>query len=270
MPAAVQVVAHRGAADGVAEHTFEAYERAIADGVDAVECDVRLTADGVPICVHDRRIDGLRAAGRGDGLVSTLRLGEPDRDEDRGGVLTLARLLELVADAGRRLEVAIETKHPTRYAGLVERRLVELLDRFGWARPSPAHPSPVRVMSFSRLSLRRMRQLAPAVPAVFLLERPPRLRGGVNLPPGVQIAGPSIDLVRARPDLVGRLRARGIGVHVWAVDRPGDVELCRRLGVEAVITDRPRRVLGQLGRPDGSCSGSACTCTVSGSLPAGI
>ncbi|MGH3343756.1 MAG: glycerophosphodiester phosphodiesterase [Carbonactinosporaceae bacterium] len=264
-PHAVQVVAHRGAADGVAEHTLEAYERAIADGVDAVECDVRLTADCVPVCVHDRRIQGLP---HGDGLVSALQLGEPDRD--RGGVLTLARLLELVASVDRRVEVAIETKHPTRFAGLVERRLVEVLDRFGWASPPSARHSPVRVMSFSRLSLRRMRQLAPAVPAVFLRERPSWLRGGANVPTGVQIAGPSIDLVRARPDLVGRLHARGIGVHVWPVDRPDDVELCWRLGVDAVITDTPRQVLGRLGRPDGSCSASACTCTVSGSPPPGI
>ena len=42
-------------------------------------------------------------------------------------MLTLERLLELVADAGRRVELAIETKHPTRWAGQVEERLLELL-----------------------------------------------------------------------------------------------------------------------------------------------
>jgi glycerophosphoryl diester phosphodiesterase len=37
-------------------------------------------------------------------------------------------------------------------------------------------------------------------------------------------------------------------VHVWTVDEPADVELCLELGVEAIITNRPREVLGQLGR----------------------
>ena len=42
-------------------------------------------------------------------------------------MLTLRRLFEVVADHDRRIELAIETKHPTRYGALVERRLVELL-----------------------------------------------------------------------------------------------------------------------------------------------
>ena len=49
-------------------------------------------------------------------------------------MLTLRKLLETVADCDRRVEVAIETKHPTRYGGLVETRLVELLADFGWDR----------------------------------------------------------------------------------------------------------------------------------------
>ena len=61
----------------------------------------------------------------------------PELDPELGKVLTLRRLLETVADYPRRVELAIETKHPTRYAGLVERRLVQLLDEFGWAGGTP-------------------------------------------------------------------------------------------------------------------------------------
>ena len=53
----------------------------------------------------------------------------PERDETLDGVLTLRKLLETVADYDRRVEVAIETKHPTRYGGLVEKRVVEMLAR---------------------------------------------------------------------------------------------------------------------------------------------
>ena len=53
----MQVVAHRGSSDAVPEHTLHAYTRAIDEGADALECDVRLTRDGHLVCVHDRRID---------------------------------------------------------------------------------------------------------------------------------------------------------------------------------------------------------------------
>ena len=59
----------------------------------------------------------------------------PESDPELGKVLTLRRLLETVADFGRPVELAIETKHPTRYGGLVEKRLVELLATFGGPAP---------------------------------------------------------------------------------------------------------------------------------------
>lgn len=260
------VVAHRGASDDAPEHTLAAYRKAIEDGADALECDVRLTADGHLVCVHDRRVN---RTSNGRGAVSTLELAdlaaldfgswkggaadteEPDTETsgpDRTAVLTLERLLELVADADRRVELAIETKHPTRWAGQVEARLLDLLGRFGLAAPPPGEPSPVRVMSFSARSLHRIRAAAPAIPVVYLMQFvSPRLRDG-RLPPGVHIAGPSIRIVRNHPGYVARLHRAGHRVHVWTVNEPEDVELCLRLGVDAVITNRPKAVLTQLGR----------------------
>jgi glycerophosphoryl diester phosphodiesterase len=51
------VVAHRGASADRPEHTLVAYELALQEGADGVECDVRLTLDGHQVCVHDRRED---------------------------------------------------------------------------------------------------------------------------------------------------------------------------------------------------------------------
>jgi glycerophosphoryl diester phosphodiesterase len=263
----VQVVAHRGSSDDAPEHTLHAYKRALAEGADALECDVRLTKDGHLVCVHDRRID---RTSNGRGILSTLELAElneldwgswrdtwedfedpemPDRDKSQ--ILTLRRLLEAVAAVDRRVDVAIETKHPTRYAGLVERRLVALLDEFGWAGAR----SPVRVMSFSQLSLRRLRTLAPDLRSVMLFERVPlRFRDG-SLPEGVAVAGPSIEIVRSHPRYVERAHRHGHPVHVWTVDAVDDIALCRDLGVEAIITNRPGRVLRALGREAGPLPG---------------
>jgi len=259
----MRVIAHRGASEEVAEHTLAAYKQALMDGADGLECDVRLTADGVLVCVHDRKID---RTSNGRGLVSTLELAElrqldfgswkdtwadfedpEEPDLDRAAVLTLDRLLELVVDAEHKPELLIETKHPTRYAGLVERRLVQTLDRFGLAHPRLGSQTPIKVMSFSQLSLRRMRQLAPSVRTVLLMQRVPvRFRDG-SLPKGVDTAGPSIEILRAHPRYVERVHSNGHSVHVWTVNRRSDIDLCAGVGVEAIITDRPARARTRIG-----------------------
>ena len=103
-------------------------------------------------------------------------------------------------------------------------------------------------MSFSALSMRRMRQLAPSIPTVLLMDRVPfRMRNG-SLPLGVRIAGVSIDIVRAHPRFPARVHAQGNQVHVWTVDRTADVELCVDVGVDAIITNRPAKVIDLLNR----------------------
>ncbi|MFG3077669.1 glycerophosphodiester phosphodiesterase [Streptomyces sp. NPDC048225] len=267
----IQVVAHRGASEEAPEHTLAAYRKAIEDGADALECDVRLTADGHLVCVHDWRVN---RTSNGRGAVSALELADlaaldfgtrrtrefwrtrdeqPDwehRPEDREetSVLTLERLLQLVADSGRRVELAIETKHPTRWAGQVEERLLQLLKRFGLDAPASAEESPVRVMSFSARSLHRVRAASPTLPTVSLMQFvSPRLCDG-RLPAGVRIAGPSIRIVRNHPAYIERLKAAGHQVHVWTVNETADVDHCVDLGVDAIITNRPRAVLDHLGR----------------------
>src|SRR6478735_3784613 len=213
-----QVVAHRGASYENAEHTLRAYVAALDAGVDGLECDVRMTADGHLVCVHDR---DLRRTASQTGLISTSNLEDlqrldfaswknpwaelddeaPDRDPERDGVLTLRKLLETVADYERRVEVAIETKHPTRYGGLVEKRVAELLHDFGWDEPGNGEPPPVRVMSFSFTALHRMVQLAPAVPVVQLIDKPHNWSMLRRMIGEDWILGPGIELVREHPKL---------------------------------------------------------------------
>lgn len=284
-PTRPMLVAHRGASSVVAEHTLAAYQAAIRSGADALECDVRLTRDGHLVCVHDRTVN---RTSDGRGVVSELDLrtldamdfsswhGDlpesadlllsdspyldgvaADRIDQGGGVLTLELLLELVHDAERDVRLLIETKHPTRYGGLVEKTLVDLLARFGWAgRPGP--PATLRqppdmdnrivIMSFAPTAVRRVRLLAPDIPTVLLLDRLIPPRRAVLLPPGVLIAGPGLHVLRADPDFVARAHARGVQVYVWTVDDPGDVEFVLNLGVDTIITDHPSRVRALLDR----------------------
>ncbi len=235
------VIAHRGSSQVHPEHTLAAYEQAIAEGADLLECDVRLTADGHLVCVHDRRID---RTSDGRGVVSTKTLDQLRRWDFGTGtgpasVLRLEELVELALGAPRPVGLAIETKHPNRYAGLVEQRVVEMLREFDLL-PSRFDPqSRVYLMSFAELALRRWREMAPGAPSVFLMERVPlRCRKGW-LPFSARAAGPSLEILRAHPEYVRRVHRAGGKVFVWTVDEVADVQFCRELGVDAVISNRP-------------------------------
>ncbi|OLF06361.1 glycerophosphodiester phosphodiesterase [Actinophytocola xinjiangensis] len=263
------VVAHRGASAYRAEHTVAAYALAIEQGADGLECDVRLTRDGHLVCVHDRRVDRTSS---GSGAVSTLTLASmaeldygrwdatmPEHADDLvrepvatpgrhdRGLLTLESLLDLVADSpGTRLFV--ETKHPVRYGGLVETALIELLGRYGLASPKSKEDSPVVVMSFSTMALRRVRQLSATLPTVLLLSQLGTLRWDGTLPRSADHTGPGVHLLRTDPDYVARAAAFGHHTYTWTVDDDADIDLCRRLGVRWLATNSPAATAARLTR----------------------
>lgn len=266
------VFAHRGSSAVLPEHTVAAYERAVVEGVDGFECDVRLTRDRQLVCIHDASI---ARTSNGRGRVTRLTLAELNRHDysswhhervpvaARGpdavrvattddGILTLDRLLTLARGAGRSLRLLIETKHPSRYGGDVERQLVDLLARHGLTEGSRTAAEPdvtVIVMSFSIRALRRVRALAPEIPTVFLFDIPTPSVWSGRPPDGVDLLGPSIRVVRHCPEVVRRAHGRGVGVLVWTVNEPADIALVHALGVDGIVTDRPADVLAALNRP---------------------
>lgn len=259
-PDAPLVIAHRGSSGAVAEHTLGAYRRALAEGVDGLECDVRLTADGELVCLHDRTLE--RVAGL-DRVVSTTTLAElreldfgswkhgaaPDRDPDSGRLVTLRELIELASSAARPTGLLIETKHPTRFGSRVEHEVAALLTELGLDGPRRPGATWARVMSFSHLAVRRMASLCPQLPTVFLMSAPLRLpyRGG-SLPSDAQTAGLDIAILRDRPEVVANHHEQGHEVFVWTVDEKEDITLCLELGVDAIISNRPATVLDVAGQ----------------------
>jgi glycerophosphoryl diester phosphodiesterase len=264
------VVAHRGASAHRAEHTLAAYALALQQGADGLECDIRVTRDGHLVCVHDRRVD---RTSTGRGVVSTLSLAElaaldygswhdewpesadhlvdeplarPSAPAPDRGLLTLDALLGLARDVRPDAKLFIETKHPVRYGGLVETKLISLLARHGLAKPESKDGSTVVMMSFSTRAVRRVRLLAPKLPTVLLLGELGTGRRDGSLPPWADLTGPSIKLLRADPGYVARARAHGHHTYCWTVDDPADVALCAELGVRYLATNSPvgtRKVL---------------------------
>lgn len=122
------VIAHRGASALAPENTAESFAAAVAVGADAIETDVRMTADGVPVCVHDAdlrrlcgaddRVDALPVAALCRLLPKVLTLADALRHSAGAGLLLDVKL----ADAGAVLSLL----KPIREAGAADRVLLGL------------------------------------------------------------------------------------------------------------------------------------------------
>jgi glycerophosphoryl diester phosphodiesterase len=237
------VIAHRGASVDYAEHTYEAYLAAIEVGADGFECDVRLTADNMLLCWHDADLD---RTSDGKGSISKLTWAQirevnagswhPTRRDAKP--LLFSDLLQLAVNAGKTL--SIETKHPVPSGGRVEHALAEILAPYLPLAPSAPALARFRMMSFSRLAVKRWQKLVPSVPTVSLIE-------SERILDDAPVVGPGIGLIRQDPSLVDRLHKLGREVHVWTVDEPADIALCMKLGVDAIITNKPAEVVAAIG-----------------------
>ena len=238
------VVAHRGASARVAENTLAAFEAALADGADAIELDVRLTEDGVPVILHDPDVS---ATTDGTGFVHELTLGEVKRlnagvdQGQRQEIPTLAEALDLIRGAGVNLEIKNLPGEPA-FDSPREITLDAALDVLRDAR----FDGPVLVSSFNWLTIERARELAPDARTGFLTIAAvdpwaalvyARSRGHDFVLPQ------SPALVAAGPPFVRDANAEGVRVGTWVVDDEETLSTLFDWGVDAVATNDPRRAV---------------------------
>nr|WP_022682016.1 glycerophosphodiester phosphodiesterase [Sphingobium bisphenolivorans] len=307
------IIAHRGASGERPEHTLAAYERAIDEGADYIEPDLVLTRDGVLVARHENEISGTtdvadrpefadrKTVKTIDGAsvtgwftedftlaeLRTLRARERlpqlraanSRFDDLYLVPTFEEILKLVrakeAEAGRRIGLYPETKHPSYFAGIGlphQAPLLDLLSRYGYQTEA----DPVFIQSFEVGNLKAIR----AVSRLRLIQLVDSEGGPADLP-GTSYAdmltleglkqvadyadgiGPAAGLVLApegATGLVARAHDAGLQVHVWtlrmensflpsAFQRPSDpqgrgdfagyVRAVAKTGVDAFFSDFP-------------------------------
>ncbi len=261
------MIAHRGASRRWPEHSRPAYVQALAEGADGLECDVRLTSDGIAVCWHDATVD---RTSDGHGPVHERTLAQLRRLDllrglhppsggswDGPAVLTLAELVELAQGAGRPVTLAIELKHPVLYGWDAEDAVLEVLDRAGW-RPGAPSPLTISLMSFHPGSLLRLHRSVPAEHLMPLIDVGAELVAqAVALADASAVGGvgPSLRFLRENPDRVERWLEQGATVRVWTVDEPADLARCVAAGVTEVTTNVPARILSALADDPGSAPG---------------
>jgi glycerophosphoryl diester phosphodiesterase len=239
------VIAHRGDKTHAPENTLSAFRTAADNGADAVEFDVKLTADGHVVVIHDANVDRTTD---GSGKVSRLPL-VALKELDAGswysasfGGERIPTLDEIFETVGKRLYMNVElTNYATPLDGLVG-KVAETVRKFGLEKR-------VLFSSFFARNLIHARKLLPEVPCGLLtwagwLGWPGRTFGFRRRT--YQALHPYLSDVTA--GLVARVHAAGKRVNVWTVNSDEDLKRLIGLGVDGIFTDDPGRALQLLGR----------------------
>jgi glycerophosphoryl diester phosphodiesterase len=236
------VVAHRGASATETENTLAAFEAAISAGADVVEFDVRMTADGVAVVMHDPGVDRTTD---GAGLVRDLTLGEVKRLR-MAGAAEVPTLEETLRCCSGRIAVDVEIKNiPGEPDFDADRELaVEATLR---ALHDVAFSGVVLVSSFNPFSIAHSRVLSPDVPTGLLSDPAVEARAALGYAheQGHPWVLPFVGQVRSGPcdSLVEEAHAMGMRLGTWLVDDPAAAVELFRAGVDAVATNDPASVV---------------------------
>ena len=242
LPKRPLIVAHRGSSAAAPENTLAAFQRAVEDGADAVELDVRMTLDGKVVVFHDSQ---LRRTTNGRGKVEQHALADLrrlsagawfDTTFSAERIPTLDEVLELLP---RRVGVNIEIKsdlRSRRSSGIVERCCSII-------RHHRAEPS-VLASSFYHPFIHALRRQLPSV-ATGLLFHPLKRVGKsavastLRAPAEYAIFGGGT----LRKTVIRRAHERGLHVGEFTVNTPRRFARSLRFGVDIVFTDNPAALL---------------------------
>ncbi len=235
------LIAHRGSSAVAPENTLAAFRRAVRDGADMIELDVRLSADGELMVIHDRglyrvtRVRG-RVRERTAEELERLTVGSPrGRASAPGRIPRLATVLRTLPPAIG-LNIEVKTDGDRRRSELVVHRLGELLRGRRGDRE-------ILVSSFDHLFLRAFHRRFPAIALAVLYLRVRDL--GRSPAVLARRAGAKVFICsrsQLRRRWVRKARAGGIRVIIYGVDTLHHLSAVRRQGVDGVITDHPARL----------------------------
>jgi glycerophosphoryl diester phosphodiesterase len=239
-------IAHRGGAEEAPENTLEAFGTAVALGYRYLETDAHVSRDGVVVAFHDPNLDDTTD---GAGAIAALSIAEIQAADAgytfsadggrtfpfRGQGVRIPRLEELLLRWSE-ARVNIDPK-----ADACVEPLVALIDRLGaWDR--------VGIGSFSDRRLGRVRELSRGRACTSMGPRAvagARAAALCGLMPRAGADCVQVPLRRGRIPIVtaGFIRAAhraGLPVHVWTVNAESSMHDLLDLGVDGIMTDRPR------------------------------
>ena len=207
------LLGHRGAraVKSIPENTFASFDRALVDGCDGFEFDVRLTADGEAVICHDPAVGKVKIA--------------KAKAQDLPGLLHLQELLDRYQQAFLDVELKV--------TGLEKLTVGALKGR---------SPGRYLVSSFLPEVLTAVHAIDATIPLGLICEKPAQLAVWKDLP--IQYLIPQRKLVTK--ELIDEAHAAGKKVLVWTVNAAAEIKRMAELDVDGIISDNPKRLKASL------------------------
>jgi glycerophosphoryl diester phosphodiesterase len=231
----VEIIAHRGYSARAPENTLAAIDAAIAAGADAVEFDLHVSADGIPVLFHDEELQRT-STGSGPLRAATLaQLATLDAGAWFGAKFAGERIpafSEALTRARGRIErVYPEVKHYGVQGDLA--RMVETVTAAALAEATV-------FISMDWGALEQMRRVHAALNVGYIVEKPARSREAIERASGDARALVDFDhrILLQDPSLTDLAHARGVELAVWTVDDPMVASKLLALGVRRITTNR--------------------------------
>lgn len=250
--AAPLIIGHRGAAAVAPENTLQSFERALADGADGIEFDVRLARDLVPVVIHD---SSLRRTALRPGMIASLssselietdvgswfnrrrpKLANPSYALAR--VPTLASVFNVMRERSAILYVEMKCGRRDRMA--LAREVAKLINDYS------LKPRAI-VESFDLASIAEIKRLDPGIRTAALFDRKlahpvPSARRLIEQAVNCGAEEMALQRSLATRRRVEEALRHGLETVVWTADNPVWVERAIRFGIRAIITNNPARL----------------------------
>ncbi len=239
------VIAHRGDKAYAPENTLAAFRQAAEKGAHGIEFDVKLTADGRVIVLHDQTVDRTTNGHGNVARLSLAALRTLEANVQFPGQFPGERvptLEEVFEGVGQRLHMNVElTNYATPGDSLVE-KVAALVKKHGLE-------ARVLFSSFLVTNLKKAYTLLPDVPRGLLTYSGMLGWWGRKFGWHDKIYSALHPyLTDTDQGMVDRVHAEGKRLHVWTVNQESDLKHMIGLGVDGIITDDPAKALHFLGK----------------------
>jgi glycerophosphoryl diester phosphodiesterase len=233
----LELIAHRGFSAIAPENTLTAFTEAIAAGADSIECDVQLSADGVPVIFHNPTLE--KNAGVAEKVtektlaeLKTLDVGSWFDDRFCGLTIpTLAETLDAISKLPKYLY--LDVKPHCYWSAQAIDQLITMLHRQGWTQRCI-------VSSFNYDFIRQIRQRSPQITLGFIVASATDYQQQLDSADkdGNAIMIGASDIIFNHPDFIATSRDRGIDTVAWTIDRLETIQQLFDLGITRIVTNR--------------------------------
>ena len=237
---AIEIIAHRGYSEIAPENTVAAFKLGWEKGADACELDLYLTGDNQIVCLHDadtKRTTGIASKVKEATLEALQKLdaGSWKNATYKGErIPTLAEALATLPKGKQRF--FLEIKDGTRIVPELARQLQSWKPR----------ASQLCIIAFDRKVAQECKKALPWMPVYRLSSEQTKDKKPVDLTQLISdtkadgLDGLDLGLKwKWTPAMVQQIRAAGLGVYVWTINKPADVKRLAALGVDGITTDDP-------------------------------